>query len=97
MQIVVFQVSLGTLLAYTTVAICVLILRYVPPNEVPFPLSYKEAIDSVSSRRTISNSSEDICVENTRVYSISPEITPFLVRKETPIRCFPVNRNCEFI
>lgn len=44
------QVSVGTLLAFTMVAVSVLILRYVPPNEVPLPPSLQEAIDSVSLR-----------------------------------------------
>lgn len=42
------QVSVGTLLAFTMVAICVLILRYVPPDEVPLPSSLRDSIDSVS-------------------------------------------------
>lgn len=42
------QVSVGTLVAFTMVAISVLILRYVPPDEVPLPLSFQGAIDSVS-------------------------------------------------
>jgi len=33
------QVSVGTLLAFTTVAVSILILRYVPPDEVPLPSS----------------------------------------------------------
>lgn len=45
------MVSVGTLLAFTMVAICVLILRYVPPDEVPLPSSLQESIDSVSSWR----------------------------------------------
>ncbi|KAJ8763198.1 hypothetical protein K2173_025583 [Erythroxylum novogranatense] len=44
------MVSVGTLLAFTMVAISVLILRYVPPDEVPFPSSLQETIDSVSLR-----------------------------------------------
>lgn len=44
------QVSVGTLLAFTMVAVSVLILRYVPPNEVPLPSSLQEAIDLVSLR-----------------------------------------------
>ncbi|KAH7522777.1 hypothetical protein FEM48_Zijuj07G0174400 [Ziziphus jujuba var. spinosa] len=44
------MVSVGTLLAFTTVAVSVLILRYVPPNEVPLPLSLQESIESVSSQ-----------------------------------------------
>lgn len=30
------QVSVGTLLSFTVVALSILILRYVPPDELPF-------------------------------------------------------------
>ncbi|KDP39649.1 hypothetical protein JCGZ_02669 [Jatropha curcas] len=49
------MVSVGTLLAFTMVAISVLILRYVPPDEVPFPSSLQDTIDSVSLRYSASN------------------------------------------
>ncbi|KAK7285319.1 hypothetical protein RJT34_20086 [Clitoria ternatea] len=45
-----YQISVGTLLAFTTVAISVLILRYIPPDEVPLPPSFQEPIDSVSTQ-----------------------------------------------
>ncbi|KAK4759025.1 hypothetical protein SAY87_020326 [Trapa incisa] len=44
------MVSVGTLLAFTMVAISVLILRYVPPDEVPLPPSYQGSIDFITSR-----------------------------------------------
>ncbi|ERM93567.1 hypothetical protein AMTRI_Chr03g149130 [Amborella trichopoda] len=44
------MVSVGTLLAFTVVAISILILRYVPPDEVPLPLSLQDSIDSVAFR-----------------------------------------------
>ncbi|KAL5547402.1 hypothetical protein UlMin_007089 [Ulmus minor] len=42
------MVSVGTLLAFTMVAISVLIVRYVPPDEVPMPSSLQESIDAFS-------------------------------------------------
>ncbi|KAI3721882.1 hypothetical protein L2E82_32901 [Cichorium intybus] len=57
------MVSVGTLLAFTMVAISVLILRYVPPNEVPLPSSLQAAIDSVSLRYSNTVSTEEIDVE----------------------------------
>lgn len=44
------MVSVGTLLAFTVVALSILILRYVPPDEVPLPSAFHESIESVSSR-----------------------------------------------
>ncbi|KAI3444199.1 hypothetical protein Pfo_000864 [Paulownia fortunei] len=80
------MVSVGTLLAFTMVAISVLILRYVPPDEVPLPPSFQEAIDSVSMRHGISNSPGDVDVENTKVHAITPaEPAPVLASKETTI------------
>ncbi|KAG0473803.1 hypothetical protein HPP92_015660 [Vanilla planifolia] len=47
------MVSVGTLLAFTMVAISILILRYVPPDEIPLPSSLKVSIESVSSSYSI--------------------------------------------
>lgn len=59
------MVSVGTLLAFTMVAISVLILRYVPPDEVPFPSSLQETIDSVSLRY----SSQDVYEEKAAIHA----------------------------
>lgn len=73
------QVSVGTLLAFTMVAISVLILRYVPPDEVPVPSSYQEAIDSVRLRRSSCSSSSDMDVEKTKIPAVtSGDSTPLL-------------------
>uniref|UniRef100_A0A7C8ZSL2 Cationic amino acid transporter C-terminal domain-containing protein n=1 Tax=Opuntia streptacantha TaxID=393608 RepID=A0A7C8ZSL2_OPUST len=42
------MVSVGALLAFTMVAICVLIVRYVPPDEVPLLSSLQESTSVVS-------------------------------------------------
>ncbi|XP_027349024.1 cationic amino acid transporter 4, vacuolar-like isoform X5 [Abrus precatorius] len=39
------MVSVGTLLAFTAVAVSVLIIRYVPPDEVPIPCSLLTSVD----------------------------------------------------
>ncbi|MED6169791.1 Carnitine O-acetyltransferase mitochondrial [Stylosanthes scabra] len=49
------MVSLGTLFAFTMVAISVLILRYIPPNKVPLPPSLKDSIITVSKQYDINN------------------------------------------
>ncbi|KAI4301022.1 hypothetical protein L6164_034341 [Bauhinia variegata] len=54
------MVSVGTLLAFTMVAISVLILRYIPPDEVPLPPSLQESIHSVSIRYGGSNDEKDV-------------------------------------
>ncbi|CAN8241715.1 unnamed protein product [Cochlearia groenlandica] len=54
------MVSVGTLLAFTMVAISVLILRYVPPDELPLPSSLQERIDSVAFLSTETKSSNHV-------------------------------------
>ncbi|GAV88379.1 AA_permease_2 domain-containing protein/AA_permease_C domain-containing protein [Cephalotus follicularis] len=72
------MVSVGTLLAFTMVAISVLILRYVPPDEVPLPSSLQESIDFVSLR--YSASTEEIKEES------SKDITrPFLGKRNVAV------------
>lgn len=76
------QVSVGTLLAFTMVAISVLILRYVPPDEVPLPSSLQAAIDSVSLRYSNIVSSEETDVEVSQDQTgVSGEKNKLLPRK----------------
>lgn len=72
------MVSVGTLLAFTMVAISVLILRYVPPDEVPIPSSLQESIDLVSSRYS---TTQDVDVNNSKDLNISPESSQLLLGK----------------
>ena len=95
------QVSVGTLLAFTMVAISVLILRYVPPNEVPFPSSLQEIIDSVSLR--YSTGSPDVTKEKSGFYAgTSMDSNLPLLGKATAIE-YPIivkqeaQGNCKFI
>ncbi|KAL2464263.1 Cationic amino acid transporter 2 [Forsythia ovata] len=94
------MVSVGTLVAFTMVAISVLILRYVPPDEVPLPPSLQEAIDSVTVRYS-SSSSQEVDVENSKADAItSSDSIPLLVGKETHV-AYPliekVSAQCNFI
>ncbi|WCJ43564.1 cationic amino acid transporter 2 [Euphorbia peplus] len=77
------MVSVGTLLAFTMVAISVLILRYVPPDEVPLPSSLQDTIDSVSLR--YSASSKDIKTEKSEVTVCTSSTLPLLSKKKATV------------
>ncbi|KAJ4721316.1 Vacuolar cationic amino acid transporter [Melia azedarach] len=76
------MVSVGTLLAFTMVAISVLILRYVPPDEVPVPSSLQSSIDSVSllySQSSLAINARNLGVD---VGTSKDSTVPLLERKE---------------
>ena len=77
------QVSVGTLLAFTTVAISVLILRYVPPEEVPLISSLQESLDSV--RLQFHHDTQEIGTETSEnlVGSNEDDPQPLLDKEET--------------
>ena len=54
------QVSVGTLLAFTMVAVCVLILRYIPPDEVPLSPSLQDSVASVSMQYSLSSAETSV-------------------------------------
>ncbi|KAG6414351.1 hypothetical protein SASPL_127071 [Salvia splendens] len=72
------MVSVGTLLAFTMVAISVLILRYIPPDVVPVPSSFQEAVDSVSSKYSDADDADAKAIT-------SEDQVPVLVNKDTPL------------
>ncbi|KAL8210423.1 hypothetical protein R6Q57_004860 [Mikania cordata] len=76
------MVSVGTLLAFTMVAISVLILRYVPPDEVPLPSSLQTAIDLVFLRYSNIVSSQEPDVEVSKDHTgVSGEKNKLLLQK----------------
>lgn len=90
---------MGTLLAFTMVAISVLIVRYVPPDEVPMPSSLQEAIDSFSlqyGRSTEEINRED--AESSDKDSSKPLIGEVIVSVEIPLiaKRLPLG-NCKFL
>uniref|UniRef100_A0A1D1YMZ4 Cationic amino acid transporter 2, vacuolar n=1 Tax=Anthurium amnicola TaxID=1678845 RepID=A0A1D1YMZ4_9ARAE len=79
------MVSVGTLLAFTIVAVSILILRYVPPDEIPLPLSLQGSIDSISSRYSaMDNEAETSKDRTTHVndLEVSPDY-PLLLKENS--------------
>ncbi|XWS42724.1 hypothetical protein CRYUN_Cryun16bG0038500 [Craigia yunnanensis] len=79
------MVSVGTLLAFTMVAISVLILRYVPPDEVPLPSSLQESIDSVTLR--YSRDTQVISGENPETSTSGDSSQPLLGNNTVAVDC----------
>ena len=77
------QVSVGTLLAFTTVAVSVLILRYIPPNEVPLPLSLQEPFDPLSLPCQMS--ADDIHEKSSEINSPKDSAKPLLDKVDSSI------------
>lgn len=95
------QVSVGTLLAFTMVAISVLILRYVPPEVVPVPSSLQASIDSVSLLyKSSSSSTNDVEGHNPKdSISSDTESTKLLLGKmDEPVvyPLIPKQAACKF-
>lgn len=98
---------MGTLLAFTMVAISVLILRYVPPDEVPFPSSLQDTIDFVSLRYSVNSKDSYSEAEKSEVDGGSPStlhsVTLPLLGKKKAVVDYPVivkqeaQGNCKFL
>ncbi|XP_031473550.1 cationic amino acid transporter 2, vacuolar-like [Nymphaea colorata] len=69
------MVSVGTLLAFTIVAISILILRYVPPDEVPLPSYLQETIDSVSAKYGSQESEEEDLEDADKICKASQQVS----------------------
>lgn len=78
------QVSIGTLLAFTMVAISVLILRYIPPDEVPLPPSLEDSIATMAMRYSLSNAEKNVGYAEANV-GTSKDIEPLVVKEDVSI------------
>lgn len=93
------QVSVGTLLAFTTVAVSVLILRYIPPNEVPMPSSLHESFDPLSL--PIHTSADDVDEKDAEIGSTKDSARPLLEKGDSSvdipiIGSYLARHGCEF-
>lgn len=87
------MVSVGTLLAFTIVAISVLVLRYIPPLEVPIPLSHQPPVGSVTYL-----SVHDIqeTVGDTIIYSADAgDINYHTLENESTNQCPLLQKKCD--
>ncbi|KAJ0982564.1 hypothetical protein J5N97_010819 [Dioscorea zingiberensis] len=76
------MVSVGTLLAFTIVAISILILRYVPPDEVPLPSSLQESIDSVSFYHNIQEDGGNYSKDNKAIVDdMETSMNPLIIKE----------------
>ena len=94
------QVSVGTLFAFATVAVSVLILRYIPPNEVPLPSSLHESFDPLSL--PIHTSADVVDGQDTEINSTKDSVSRPLLSKVDSSVDIPIigsyltRRGCKF-
>ncbi|TKY62855.1 Cationic amino acid transporter 4 [Spatholobus suberectus] len=87
------MVSVGTLLAFTTVAVSVLIIKYVPPDEEPIPSSLLTSVDpllrhsggDIGEDRAISPVDPASYCENSHLHDKSEALLghPLIIKEET--------------
>lgn len=77
------QVSVGTLLAFTIVAVSVLILRYIPPNEMPLPSSLQDSVDPLFL--PYHKSAEDLDRKDPEMASTKDSARPLLEKADSSV------------
>lgn len=77
------MVSVGTLLAFTMVAVSLLIIRYVPPDVMPLPLSLQGSTDTLSLQ--ISRDAQVIRKGKTKVSTSKDGTQPLLGKKRAAV------------
>ncbi|KAL2320517.1 hypothetical protein Fmac_029486 [Flemingia macrophylla] len=79
------MVSVGTLLAFTMVAVSVLILRYIPPDEVPLPPSLQDSIVSVLKRCNLNSAETDVEYADATNVGTPEDRKPLIVKEDVMI------------
>ena len=91
-NLLLLQVSVGTLLAFTMVAVSLLILRYIPPDEVPIPPSLEESNNLVPSKYRLI--SDHIYVKNAEANSGASEHNkPVVIKEDMSIHYPLISKN----
>lgn len=79
---------MGTLLAFTAVAVSVLILRYIPPDKVPLPSSVQESIDSLSLQ--LNDNNQEVAGQNIKDPVNSCDHDQYLLDNEGASDAYPL-------
>lgn len=83
---------MGTLLGFTAVAISVLILRYIPPDEVSVPSSLSHSVDSVSWQ--LSSETQEISREHPQDFVRDPLLDEVVAQSKVSLEVYVTRSYC---